>query len=460
LHKYMNPTTSTPTPTNGALAGAQQGGLMSYNTLPPIMQTPTTSGSVLTSNVARSNVNAANSYLANVNTAAANNRIATQQQEAAATPVTPTTAGKTTNDIYKTVSSIGVDLKDAKLSRKASEGMTGLQKSQALYNAQVKKITKELTNVQKNMDARTAETIAGIGREYDALVQDQEAANYQYESGVTTAGFRSGLNQYASQIQGNILHNAMSEGIKKISNIQIARAKLINEAEAARDERNYKMLTAKMEMLRQNYKDEQDSVYRLQQEIRDTAEANRKDTQFKTEAIAPQLEKVFTGDDVQDAEILDTISKNTGIAPSYIMSAYNKYKTDKEKALPASIQEYQAALRLGIVPDGTTYGQWKNIESARGSTPKSKVITLPEAVSIGAKSLAYKTTDEVIDSMTSPDGGFISTPPKWFKETMISQAGSEISQPELQTLWDAYTARPEIQTFIKTGKPGEEESLY
>jgi hypothetical protein len=337
---------------------------------PPIMQTPTTSGSVLTSNVARDNVNAANSYLTNVNTAAANNRTVAQTTP---TTTTPTTTGKTTSDIYNTVSSIGADLSDAKLSKKAKKGMTSQEAAQALYKKQVRKITQQLTGLQSNMDARTSETIAGIGREYDALVQDQEAANYQYESGVTTAGFRSGLNQYASQIQGNILHNAMSEGIKKISNIQIARAKLINEAEAARDERNYKLLTAKMDALRQNYKDEQDATYRMQDEVRKVKEDERKDYEYKGTMVAPAiLSELQNNPNLTLEEVLSQASQNSGVPASVLGKYVAEYQTEQNKQYDtADVKEFNFAVSRGEIPKNSSFSSW--LRSKASSSVSGKV---------------------------------------------------------------------------------------
>lgn len=421
---------------------------------PPVMQTPTTSGAVLTSNTPRENVTAANNYLSNVNTAATNERIASQQQTAAVPPAAPVPKGKTTTDIYNTVSSIGADLSDAKLSRKASEGLTSAEKSQALYKAQIKKVTKELTNLQKNMDARTSETIAGIGREYDALVQEQEAANYQYESGVTTAGFRSGLNQYASQIQGNILHNAMSEGIKKISNIQIARAKLINEAEAARDERNYKMLTAKMDMLRQNYKDEQDAVYRMQDEIRKVKDDTRKDTTYKTESVAPQLARTLTGNQEQDMLTYQQVADNMGVPVSSLVQAVDAYKRTTMKDAPQTLQEYQSMVNLGYInPNNISYNEYVETRGAKGKTlPKGSLISVQEANAAGIPELSGISEDELAKAMVDSKGNITETAPTWFNTLVKNQLGTEPTAEIVQGAWTNFKDKPAVQKFVYGAK--------
>ncbi len=249
----------------------------------------------------------------------------------------------------------------------------------------------------------------------------------------------------------------MSEGIKKISNIQIARQKLINEAEAARDERNYKMLTTKMEMLRQNYKDEQDTVYKMQSELRDAERYTRETIDYKAKTVVPQLASVLTGDEQADSESIATVAKQVGIPTSALYAEVQRYKQEQEKDLPTSLGEYKAALRLGIVPKGTSYTQWKTFDSnSVGKSSSAKLITTPQAISLGSKNLIGVSQDDVINSMTSETGTFVKSPPAWFVDSLQKDAGKDLNEPELEALWAEYTSNPAVQNFIKTGKVEDE----
>lgn len=393
-----------------ATAGGSYGPGVSYTPIqPPTVPQPVQAKpapTVVNSNVARTEADMNAQYLANNVTYEQAKAIEKQVKDHMAA----VEASKKQTPLYSTLSSlsnVNLNAKGDKVVQQ--EGMSAADVQRAQREADMRAIQGELDRVQQNMDARTATTIENIKQEYAQLEEEQRLANTAYESGVQTAGLVSGRSQYAPEIQQGIIKGAINEGISKLSKLQAKKAQLINEAEAARDERNYKLLSAKMDALRQATKDERDYALKLQDNVREAAKEQRDKIKFDTERIAVNIADYLTGNKANDNAILQQVSQQTGYAPAYILSAVENYKAQKMKDQPASVQEYLFAVNNQGYKG--TLLQYQSAKAAAGRAVTVNALSPSEATALGLpKSMVGMNEQQVYQSLKS------TTPPQWFIE--------------------------------------------
>jgi hypothetical protein len=324
-------------------------------TVAPTKISPT----VVTSAPARNDVTTANKFLDNTTAADSTLARAKAMQAETQAQIDAQNAAKLAKDkTYQTVAAgANADLSGGKVK---GEFATAQEAKQAQYSANVQKVQRQMDQLQANMDARTSATIQNIKDEYDILVKEQEQANKAFEGGVTTAGFVSGRARYAPEIQMGMVTSAVNQGIQQISKVQQKRAQLINEAEAARDERNYKLLSTKMDLLRQNYKDEQDLAFKMLEEVRSADKSSREEADYYSKQLAPSISSMMTGDDQADSKTIQEAAASYGISPQALIAAMDTYSTDQSKAFDTSdIKEFNFALSRGELPQGTSFLEWQ-----------------------------------------------------------------------------------------------------
>lgn len=188
----------------------------------------------------------------------------------------------------------------------------------------------------------------------------------------------TGREQYAPEIQAGITTAAVNYGIKQIQNLQNKQNQLINEAYAAKDERDFKLLANKMEAIRQNYKDQQDAAKALADETRKAAEEDRANIKFKGEALAPVVFTQLTGDDATDTETIQKYAQENEIPTANLYKYIQDYRTTQSKAFDTTdIKEFEYALNRGDIPANTTLPEWQRTQAnlkakASGTDTSSK----------------------------------------------------------------------------------------
>lgn len=420
--------------------------------LPPIQETVKTTPTVATSETARNNVARNTTYLDTAEKVAKSNadfaaaeRLRLQQE--AAKKAETQAKSKTGEDTYSAVASLGgVDLADAKV--KKVKGATAAEAKLAQKEANIRKVQSQMDALQKNMDARTAATIENIKTEYAGLIDEQKQANEAYQKGVYTAGLVSGRDQYAPEIQAGITTQAVTYGLKQIEKIQSKRQQLINEAEAARDEMNYKLLSAKMEAIRNNYKDEQQLALTLAEETRKATEADRKNIEYTSKQLAPTIASALTGDDAKDAEIINTLASQYEVPATSLYQYVDEYKREQEKALPNEIAEYQQALKLGYISPNTSFNQYRQSGFKQDTGGGGKRITPQQSVVLKNRDLENVPLADIIDSSVTKSGKFVDVPPSWFVDSITADLGRTPTAPEAKEKWVEFQEDPYFRKVI------------
>ena len=441
-----------PTSYKGEIVSSPGGAALSAVPLysAPAAPTPTpVSKTVVTSNAARNDVAGANAYLdkqAASDAALAKARTMAKETQA---QIDAQNAAKMEKDkTYETIASKGgIDLSNAKT--RASDYATAAEARAAAYKANVKKIQRQLDSLQANMDARTSATIENIKQQYDSLVKEQEQANLAFQGGVTTAGFVSGRARYAPEIQTGLVTQAINQGIGKISDLQQKRAQLINEAEAARDERNYKLLTTKMDLLRQNYKDEQSLAQQMLENTRAAEREQREETEFNGKLYASQISKALEGlTPAQQETALPLLAERYGLSQDQVLSYSTSYQEQQQKDLPSAIREYEYAKSSGMIPKTMTFLGYQNY--GKDTTPSTKnQVTIQQANALGLKALAGVDKTSLINSLTDDYGKIVTTAPSWFVK-MSKETNAKASDEQIQKAWEAHVANNEdnITSFV------------
>ncbi len=138
-------------------------------------------------------------------------------------------------DLYKTVT--GSDIPTVGSSSTTS-GLTGDPVSDG--------ILAKMDALVATGDARTASTIQNIQSQYAALINKQQEVNRQQEGSITQSLLTSGSARYAQISSSGVLKSVVDNGIEKISSLVAQENDLINKAQAAQDDQDYKALNDRL----------------------------------------------------------------------------------------------------------------------------------------------------------------------------------------------------------------------
>lgn len=343
--------------------------------------------------------------------------------------------------LYQTVSALAdVNLNAKGATVTPQEGMSAAEQARLQRDADMAAVSAELSRIQASMDARTATTIENIKQEYAQLDAEQRMANKAYEAGVTTAGFVSGRSQYAQEIQMGIVKAAVDDGINKLSKIQAKKAQLINEAEAARDERNYKLLSAKMDALRENAKDERDFALKLEQNVREAAREERNAVKENLanesrigEILAASVIGSLTGNATTDNAMIQSVATAQGISPLVLRSSIDAYKAQQAKdakaSLPAKALEYEYYKSQGGKKTPDQYF------APTGNGGGGKVLTKDDVEFYGLSPSMVGQSETAFRASLSSQ-----VAPQWFaNQTKVVQPSATSGQ--IQSLWNAFRVK-------------------
>lgn len=433
---------------------------------------PPSSSIVATSDTARSQVEDATSYLTRSEQRAKleRERRTQQKQEEAAAAAAPG-ATDTSSTAKDKVSAMLGDIADPTVQGRALVNADAQEAAQRAYQSEMARAQRKIDVLARDMDDRTSAIIDGINQEYAGLMDEQRAANEAYQAGTVTAGLTSGRSQYAPEIQGGIVKAAFDQGIAKLEDLQAKRAQLVLEAETARDERNYKMLTAKMDLIRQSYQDEREFASQLQTDIREAAKFQTEMHDYVGESLAPTLYQALTGDAAADAELVQAVAAQSGVPAYVIQRKVDDYRRQQQSDAPGAVGEFIYLQQNGMLPSGVTsyasYVNWKEAVGKTGSGGGGRTIGRDLANESGLTSIAdasYDSFDAVAldgagqfaerlgleseELQQSLDGKFF---PEWYKQEYLNSNGFVPSDTDLQKEWTKWKQTP-AAIEIRTGR--------
>jgi len=148
-----------------------------------------------------------------------------------------------------------------------------------------------LDQIKASTDANTARQISSIESKFKMLKEQQKQINAAQEAGTRTALLTGGVtgkgssSQYAPISSENIVAAQLNYGLQQIAQLDAQEQDLINEAQAAGEAQNFKILEKKLTMAEEKRKEKAEATAKLNEKIaeenakqRETMLQSRKDT--------------------------------------------------------------------------------------------------------------------------------------------------------------------------------------
>lgn len=382
------------------------------------------------------------------------------------TQITPGNTRQVSPRMQASLAKQGMSVLDTALGAMSGQQSPASTELRASYD----KTISEIDALSSRMDAQSAVLMDSIRREYDSLIREQEALNKSYEQGVTQEGMVSGRARYAPVIQAGIVTSAVQSGLGKIADLQAKKAKLLVEAQNARDERQYKELNEKLKAYRDLVKEEREQAQTLYQNTLNASREAREQLKFEqtqeentAKSLAASIATALTGNPDQDAQLISTLAKDYNIRPFVLQGALDDYNRSVTKDLPSIIQEYEYMVRNGLF-NGTPieYMSYKNRATRASGSPSSRVLSTRDAIAIGMPNLAGVAEDELRLSMIDSRGRVVENPPAWFIDALTQSENipaTLISPAYIKERWNEVRNDPDVTKFLTGSSPSNAESL-
>lgn len=329
------------------------------------------------------------------------------------------------------------------------------------------KTISDLDALSARMDANSVALMDGIRKEYDSLINQQQELNRAYEGGTTSEGLVSGRARYAPILQAGIVTNVVQEGIGKIAELQSKKAKLLAEAQEARDNKQFQLLQEKMKAYRDSISEERmltqnlyENTLKASKEARENLEFEREQEQENAKTLAPSVASILTGDNDQDMQIIQSIATENGLNPNSLLGAVNEYSTSQSKSLPATLQEYEYMIRNGLFT-GTPL-EYIKARAAAGrapASPKGRVLSQQEAIAMGLPNLTGVSEEELRSSMVDGRGNVVENPPSWFIEALGEAEQMNPTFEYAKERWNDVRNDPDVAKFLTGSKPSAGDLL-
>lgn len=434
---------------------------------------------VATSDAAREAVTAATAYLDQQAQRKAQQRAqreeaARQQELAASQPGAGATesAGAPETSLQGTMSAISADMASEESRARVAANAAQQEAASRDFQRQLAAQTRKIDALTRDMDDRTAEIVRSISDEYAGLAEEQRAANEAYQAGVTTAGLVSGRSRYAPEIQAGVAKAAYDQGLAKLEDIQAKRARLILEAESARDEQRWRELTAKMDLVRESYREERDTARQVQQDVRDAIKFERESFEYIGANLAPSVAALMTGDPTEDDQVILMYAQQAGIPPTQLARHVDDYRRRQIADAPGIAGEFLWLQRNGGLPAGvSTPMQYLSYKESIGRAPASPGKKIPQSLAneAGIKGLGGVTYEDFYDVAVGPNGELLggmgpakdgdTTAPEWFMEIKRRDYGGTVPG-DIEKQWDDFRKSPAAQQLVQNTRPKSDGTSF
>lgn len=131
--------------------------------------------------------------------------------------------------------------------------------------------------MQKTSDARTSNQLAGITAQFDLRAKDMSRAQASQGAATNAALMRSGASRYAPANAAGIMGAQQRGFIRELSSLDLEEAQAKNEALAAQEDNNYKLLGAKLDTLKEKRAEKLDVVNKMYDSMVDEKKQTQKD---------------------------------------------------------------------------------------------------------------------------------------------------------------------------------------
>lgn len=279
---------------------------------------------------------------------------------------------------------------------------------------------KDIDTLRANLDSRTNSIIDNIKKEYDKLFYVQDIANKSYTGGVTNESIVSGRARYAPVISMGEINAAVAAGTRAMSELEVKKQTLINDALKAKDEQDFKLLDNKMTSYRAAIKDQRDAAQTMYENvIRASADARAEmenqrqqrqsdlDIETKTaENFAPSVAKQLNSlpDDQSRQKFLKEFAASHGISEATLSGVVSKYSDTINQSMKSAMYSMLAENpRAGISMDDINGNNISEVARKVMLGPDFQLKTLSEQTKI-RESLANAAISEAkVRMMTDPN---------------------------------------------------------
>lgn len=214
-------------------------------------------------------------------------------------------------------------------------------------------LIKQMDDITARGDARTASTIQNIQTQYQSLIDAQNEVNRQDQGSITQSLLVGGSSRYAGASSPGILAAVMSNGIQKISLLTSQENDLIDKAQQAQDDADYKSVADKLAEYQKVTAAKQAETDKLNAALQAQSQKvqDQKNQASKDESIAT----LFSSGMTDPSQILATLQKNgqTDITLSDIGDSLKTLSANAgidTSQMSGDVKEYFALQKAGILP--------------------------------------------------------------------------------------------------------------
>jgi len=281
----------------------------------------------------------------------------------------------------------------------------GTQTANAELQTQEDWVLSETKKAYNNIDPLLADTLASISADYQARKAQLEQINNANLNQITTQGYRYGTARYSSGLNTQLISTEERQGIIKLGELASQAQQLVIQAKTAAQTKKFdalnsymtqldKVRTAQAEASEKLAKAKVDEDKRIQDSVKaaqDKQKADREEEEYNAENLAYSL----YGAELSDEEVA-TIASVSGVSPQSLIGARQKINLEnaKKDATVGDLKEWQQAIAMGAIPEGTKFFDYVAKKGAAGRKPE-----VDEMGAVGASGIADRDADSVMSGV-------------------------------------------------------------
>ena len=238
----------------------------------------------------------------------------------------------------------------------------------------------EMKKAITGVDALLADTLGNIQADYQNRKLQLEQMNNASIGRLQTSGYRYGTTRYSSQLQDQLLSVEERAGIQKLSELATETQTLLIKAKQAAASGKYDSLYKYMSLIDKKKEEQAKTAEALAKaktdqdkalqdklkEARDQQEADREQEEYNAENLAYSL----YGSELSDDEVA-TIAEVGGVSPQALLGARQRINLENatKDATVGDLKEWQQAMAMGAIPQGTGFFDYVARKGAAGRKP-------------------------------------------------------------------------------------------